>query len=586
MTGQAPPLLAMRDIGKTFPGVRALSGVDLTVHAGEVVALLGENGAGKSTLMNILAGVHADYAGSIERDGHVVDIHSPRDAARHGIAMIHQELNLVPELSVAENVFLGREPTTARGTVHRRQMEARTAELLAGLGLDVPPRRAVKHCRIAEQQLIEVAKALSLDVRVLVMDEPTSALADAEVRRLYAVIRGLTARGVGVIYISHRLEELEEIADSVTVLRDGTCTGRRPMSGTSRAELVRLMVGRPLDELYPRRSAQAAQEPPRLTVRGLTLPPADDRPALHGIDLSVAPGEIVGIAGLMGAGRSEVLQSLFGAYGGQARGEFLLNGHRYRPRSPAHAIRQGIALVAEDRKGQSLVLGNTVRFNSSLAALARFATPWRTVRRRTEKAAVRAQMTSLAVRTPSMETTVGLLSGGNQQKVVLAKCLLTEPELLLMDEPTRGIDVGAKAQIHALMDQLAARGTAILAVSSELPELIGMCDRILVLCEGRLTGEFHRDAARGPVAEQEAILTAAMARRTVADAPDARAVDPTAPLHDGATAPADDDPSATPAHAEPDPASGTHADADASTPAPGPRPTAPTDDHPKEEPGA
>ncbi|GHE68591.1 ribose import ATP-binding protein RbsA [Streptomyces spiralis] len=515
----SPPLLAMRGIGKSFPGVRALNGVDLTVHAGEVVALLGENGAGKSTLMNILAGVHGDYEGTIECQGEPVAIHSPRDAARHGIAMIHQELNLVPELSVAENVFLGREPTTARGTVRRKEMEARTAELLAGLGLDVPPRRAVKHCRIAEQQLIEVAKALSLDVRLLVMDEPTSALADAEVRRLHAVIRGLTARGVGIVYISHRLEELEEIADSVTVLRDGTCTGRRAMARTSRAELVRLMVGRPLDELYPRRPEQAPSTPPRLTVRGLTVTPPDGSPAVHGVDLTVAPGEIVGIAGLMGAGRSEVLQAVFGQYGTAARGEFTLDGRRYVPRSPGHAIRSGLALVAEDRKAQSLVLGNTVRFNSSLAALRRFATPWRTVRRRRETTAVREQMTALAVRTPGLENSVGLLSGGNQQKVVLAKCLLTRPGVLLVDEPTRGIDIGAKAQIHALMDRLAAQGTAILAVSSELPELIGMCDRILVLCEGRLTGEFHRDPARGPVADQEAILTAAMARHAVAAAP-------------------------------------------------------------------
>ncbi|WP_263171540.1 sugar ABC transporter ATP-binding protein [Streptomyces sp. SCSIO ZS0520] len=526
MTSSAPPLLAMRGIAKSFPGVRALSGVDLTVHAGEVVALLGENGAGKSTLMNILAGVHADYEGSILRDGEPVSLHSPRDAAQHGIAMIHQELNLVPELSVAENVFLGREPTTARGTVRRREMEERTTRLLAGLGLDLPPRRALKHCQIAERQLIEVAKALSLDVRILVMDEPTSALADAEVRRLHAVIRGLTARGVGVVYISHRLEELAEIADSVTVLRDGVCTGRRAMAETSRAELVRLMVGRPLDELYPRRPGQAPAAPPRLSVRGLRLPSVGGGPALHGIDLTVAPGEIVGLAGLMGAGRTEVLQSLFGHYGARASGEFTLDGRAYRPRSPGQAIRRGLALVAEDRKAQSLVLGNTVRFNASLAALGRFGTPWRTVRRRREAAAVRGQLDALAVRTPGMEVPAGQLSGGNQQKVVLAKCLLTEPGLLLMDEPTRGIDIGAKAQIHTLMDRLAQQGTAILAVSSELPELIGMCDRILVLCEGRLTGEFHRDPARGPVADEESLLTAAMARRTVADAPKTAVVDP------------------------------------------------------------
>ncbi|RFU82301.1 sugar ABC transporter ATP-binding protein [Streptomyces triticagri] len=513
----APPLLAMRAIAKSFPGVRALKGVDLTVHSGEVVALLGENGAGKSTLMNILAGLHSDYEGVIERDGERVDIHRPKDAARHGIGMIHQELNLVPGLSAAENILLGREPRTSRGTVDRKAMDRRAAALLAGLGLDTPPRRLVKDCRIAEQQLIEVAKALSLNVRVLVMDEPTSALADAEVQRLFTVIRELTAQGVGIVYISHRIEELEAVADSVTVLRDGSHAGHRTMADTTRAELIRLMVGRPLGELFPRRPEQHSDGPVRLQISGLTRPDPSGGPALHGIDLTVRSGEIVGLAGLMGAGRSELLQAVFGAYGPRVRGRFTLDGKPYHPRTPGHAIRRGLALVAEDRKEQSLVLGNTVRFNGSLAALTRYRTAWRTVSRRRERAAVAAQMTHLKVKTPSLESTVSDLSGGNQQKVVLARCLLTEPSVLLMDEPTRGIDVGAKAEIHALMDRLAAQGTAIVAVSSELPELIGMCDRILVLCEGRLTGEFHRDPAHGPPATQESILTAAMARETVTD---------------------------------------------------------------------
>ncbi|WP_245997112.1 sugar ABC transporter ATP-binding protein [Streptomyces armeniacus] len=509
------PLLAMRDIAKSFPGVRALKGVRLTVHAGEVVALLGENGAGKSTLMNILAGVHADYEGVIECDGKPVQIHSPKAAQAHGIGMIHQELNLVPELTAAENIFLGREPRTVRGTVDRKAMDRRAAELLARLGLEVPPRRPVKHCRIAEQQLIEVAKALNLNVRLLVMDEPTSALADAEVRRLFDVIRDLTADGVGVVYISHRLEELEEIADTVTVLRDGEFVGERSMTGTDRAELVRLMVGRSLGELYPRGSAQRSDGPVRLEATGLSCAP-EGGSALHGIDVTVRAGEIVGLAGLMGAGRTEVLQALFGAYGAaRVRGTITLDGKPYRPRSPGHALRNGMALVAEDRKAQSLVLANTVRFNTSLASLAQYRRPWRTVDRRRERAAVAEQVGNLKVKTPSLNAIVGKLSGGNQQKVVLAKCLLTKPSLLLMDEPTRGIDVGAKAEIHALMDELARQGTGILAVSSELPELIGMCDRVLVLCEGRLTGEFHRDPAHGPRAEQEALLTAAMAREAV-----------------------------------------------------------------------
>ncbi|WP_433185763.1 sugar ABC transporter ATP-binding protein [Actinoallomurus sp. CA-150999] len=514
-------VLRMRGIAKSFPGVRALSGVELSVRAGEVAALLGENGAGKSTLMNVLAGVHADYEGVIEVGGEPVTIHSPKDAQRHGIGMIHQELNLVPELSIADNIFLGREPRTPWGTRDRKALHARTAELLEGLGLRLSPRRQVGRCRIAEQQLIEVAKALSLNVRILVMDEPTSALADAEVHRLFQVIRDLTGRGVGVIYISHRLEELEEIADSVTVLRDGAYIGRRAMAETTRPELIQMMVGRPLGDLFPRDPAEPSAGDPRpdgrhdgvrLRVAGLGLSPDGGRTALHDIDLAVRPGEIVGLAGLMGAGRSEILEALFGAYG-RVRGRIELGGRPYRPRSPQYAIRRGLALIAEDRKAQSLVLTNTVAFNTSLAALGRFTRLF--VNRRRERAAVAEKIRELRVKTPGPNTIVNNLSGGNQQKVVLAKCLLTEPKMLLLDEPTRGIDVGAKAEIHALMSRLAATGTALLVVSSELPELLAMCDRILVLCEGRITGEFHRDPADGPKATQEDILAAAMARQAV-----------------------------------------------------------------------
>jgi ABC-type sugar transport system ATPase subunit len=357
-----------------------------------------------------------------------------------------------------------------------------------------------------------VAKAIGRNVRILVMDEPTSALADAEVRRLFAVIRDLTARGVAVIYISHRLEELEEIADSVTVLRDGAYIGRRAMAGTTRAELIQMMVGRPLGDLFPREKAEHGEGVVRLRVEGLSVPAGPGRSALHDVGLTVRAGEIVGLAGLMGAGRSEVLETLYGAHRPSA-GRIELDGRRYVPRSPRHAIRRGLALVAEDRKAQSLVLGNTVSFNASLAALGRYTRLF--VDRGRERAAVAGQVRDLRVKTPSLNATVRNLSGGNQQKVVLAKCLLTEPSLLLMDEPTRGIDVGAKAEIHALMSRLGANGTALLVVFSELPERIAMCDRILVLCEGRVTGEFHRDPAHGPPATQEDILAAAMARQAV-----------------------------------------------------------------------
>ncbi|QIS12815.1 sugar ABC transporter ATP-binding protein [Nocardia arthritidis] len=508
-TEQRTALLTMSDIVKTFPGVRALRGVDLTLHHGEVLALLGENGAGKSTLMNVLAGVFPPDSGTIEIDGDPVHLRSPKDASRHGIAMIHQELNLVPELSIADNLFLGQELRTARGTLDRTAMDARTRELLATVGLGLPPRRLARHCRLAEQQLIEVAKALNHHLRVLVMDEPTSALAEAETQHLFTVIRTLSAQGVGVVYISHRIEELAQIADVVTVLRDGANAGTRPMAGVSAAELIQLMVGRPLGELFPRRPEQHSDGPVRLRVDGLST--SGNTVALQDVSFEVAAGEIVGLAGLMGAGRSEVLEALYGA-GHEVGGTMRLNGRRYRPRGPRYAISRGFALVAEDRKAQSLVLGNTVRFNASLAALGRYLRPWRTVDVGRERAEVTTQLTELRIRATGLATVVGTLSGGNQQKVVLAKCLLTRPSVLLMDEPTRGIDVGAKAEVHALMDRLATDGAAVLVVSSELPELIGMCDRILVLCEGRITGEFHRDPARGAPFDQEAILTAAMAR--------------------------------------------------------------------------
>ncbi|WP_214319993.1 sugar ABC transporter ATP-binding protein [Nonomuraea sediminis] len=499
------PVLRMRGIGKSFPGVRALDGVSLSVGEGEVVALLGENGAGKSTLMNILAGVFKDYEGEIEVGGEVVSIHSPRDAQRHGIAMIHQELNLVPELSIADNIFLGQE----RLLLDRRTADRTAAELLRGLGLDLAPRRLIKQCKIAERQLIEVAKALSLNVRVLVMDEPTSALADAEVHRLHQVIRDLTGRGVAVVYISHRLEELEEIADRVVVLRDGAYIGERVMRDATRDVLIQMMVGRPLGEMFPRAGGGSSGEV-LLEVDGLSVPgdAATGRTALRDISLTVRRGEIVGVAGLMGAGRSELLETLFGVHR-PAAGTVSLGGVPYRPRSPQRAIRRGVALVAEDRKAQSLVLGNTVAFNASLSSLGRFLRLG-TVDRGRENAAVAEQVEELRVKTPGLRFTVGNLSGGNQQKVVLAKWLLTSPDLILMDEPTRGIDVGAKAEIHALMSSLAASGKGVLVASSELPELLAMCDRILVLCEGRITAAFARGSA-----SQEAILEAAMARQQV-----------------------------------------------------------------------
>ncbi|MEJ7651086.1 MAG: sugar ABC transporter ATP-binding protein [Nakamurella sp.] len=506
------PLLEMRGIGKSFPGVVALREVSLTARAGEVVALLGENGAGKSTLINVLSGVFPDYDGSILLDGRPVTLHSPTEAQRHGISTIHQELNLVPDLSVADNLFLGRERAT-RGLVRRRDSIAEAGRLLARVGLTISPRRLVRQCRVAEQQLIEVAKALSMDARVLIMDEPTSALADGEVRRLFEVIRGLTAQGVAIIYISHRLEELEELADAVNVLRDGRWIGARTMAGTSRDELIRMMVGRSVEDL-PRREADAAvaELAPRLQVRDLTLrgDAAAGRVALQGISFDVRPGQVVGLAGLMGAGRTETLESIFGAHPQSAiGGSVLLDGEPFAPRSPRHAIDRGVVLVAEDRKAQSLVLDASVKFNTSLPSLKSFAAGgW--VRGGAERTAVRREVARLGVKTSSIAAKVRTLSGGNQQKVVLAKWLLTSPQVILLDEPTRGIDVGAKSEIYDLVSALAEQGVSFVVASSELPELLRMSDRIVVLCEGRVTGELEARST-----DQETILEAAMARSQV-----------------------------------------------------------------------
>jgi ribose transport system ATP-binding protein len=502
----------MRDCAKSFPGVRALRGVSLSVAAGEVRALLGENGAGKSTLMNILDGVFSDYEGQILVDGRPVTIHTPRTAQQLGISMIHQELHLVPELSIAENIFLGREPRTSVGALDRGRMRREAAKLLAELDLELPPSRLIRLCRLAEQQLIEVAKALSLDARILIMDEPTSALADAEIQQLFKVIRRLSSRGVAVIYISHRLEELFEIADSVTVLRDGELIGTRPIAGVDRAELIRMMVGRPLAEYFHKDEAQGGPGEDCLRVTGLRLEGDRDagRRALRDISFDVRRGEVVGLAGLMGAGRTEVLETIFGVHPRRlVGGEVVIRGRAVTIRSPQQAIREGLAFLTEDRKGQSLTTMQSVRFNVTLASLHRIMR-WFGLDRRRERRLVLEQIQRLRIKTPSAGTVVNNLSGGNQQKVALAKSLLTEPQVVLMDEPTRGIDVGAKAEIYGLINQLARSGAGVLMVSSEMPELLAMCDRILVLCEGRLTAELSREEAT-----QERILQAATPGKTV-----------------------------------------------------------------------
>jgi ribose transport system ATP-binding protein len=497
-----PVILEMRDISKRFPGVVALQDVSLEVHAHEVHALVGENGAGKSTLMRVMSGVYTDYEGSLLIDGEPVSFGDTREAQDAGVAMIHQELNLVGELTVYENIFLGREHRNRLGLLDRLSMRRASEALMARLGLDIDSDLPVDRLRVGQRQLVEIAKALTLDTRIIVMDEPTSALSEAEVDYLFEVIRGLRAHGVAIIYISHRLDEIFAIADRVTVLRDGRVAGTAPVHEVSRGRLISMMVGRDLEVLYPKTEVDIGDE--LLAVEHLTYTVGRDR-ILDDVSLTVRRGEIVGIAGLMGAGRTQVLEAVFGVYPrSELSGTTRLEGRPVVFGSPADAIDAGLGLVAEDRKQQSLVLERSVTENATLASLDRFINRLRVIDQRAERTAVRRMIGDLGVRTPTIETLINKLSGGNQQKVVIGRFLLSRILLFLMDEPTRGIDVGAKAEIHALVGRLAAEGRGFLLVSSEMPELLAVCDRIYVLCEGRVTAELARDEF-----DQEAIMEAA-----------------------------------------------------------------------------
>ena len=477
------PLLEVRKLTKSFPGVRALRGVNLTLARGEVLAVIGENGAGKSTLMKILAGVQRQDGGEILLDGEAVEIRSVHDALARGVALIHQELNLADNLDVAANIFLGRELLRA-GFMDTRGMRREARQFLDAVGLDVDPATLVRTLPIGRQQLVEIAKALSVNARVLIMDEPTSSLSSREAENLFKVIHGLRRRGVSIVYISHRLGEVKELADRVTVLRDGENAGDLGREEINHARMVKLMVGRDLSQFYP----HEPREPGRiaLDVRGVrTL--AHPR---HEVSFSARAGEIVGIAGLVGAGRTELLETIFGvtpALGGSVR----MGETEITPQSPLDAISAGLALVPEDRKQRGLVLGMSVRENVSLASLRRDQRHGMLNRRR--EAELSAQMIAdLGIRTPHDRQAAQFLSGGNQQKVVLGKWLALKPRVLLLDEPTRGIDVGAKQEIYRLMEQLAGQGVAIVFVSSEMEEILGMSDRALVMHEGRIAGELAR----------------------------------------------------------------------------------------------
>jgi ribose transport system ATP-binding protein len=480
----ADVILRLQDISKAFPGVQALNRACLNVYEGEVMALLGENGAGKSTMMKVLTGVYQRDSGTITYQGRQVNYHNARQAQEDGIAIIHQELNLVPKMKVFENVFLGRELKDRFGTDVRGMVE-KTRELLSLVRIDLDPRERVDTLSIAQQQMVEIAKALLLDARVIVMDEPTGALPEDEVENLFAVIRRLKEQGKAIVYISHRLGEVFRICERATILRDGEFMGERLVGDLDMDELIRLMVGRPLEQQYP--YVRGEGEETAISVRGLS------NHHIHDISFELRKGEVLGVAGLVGAGRTELAQTLYGLYPWEA-GEAELLGRPFRPRNPREAIRGGLYYMTEDRKRNGLVMLMDVRANITLSSLASILTRG-AIDTRKEKAYVGDYIDKIRIKTPSMRQRVRNLSGGNQQKVVLSKALMTQPEVLILDEPTRGIDVGAKKEIYLLIGELKARGKAVLMISSEMQEVLGMSDRIMVLHEGRKMGELSHDEA-------------------------------------------------------------------------------------------
>lgn len=488
------PVFQVQHISKSFGGVRALQDVHFAVFPGEVHALLGENGAGKSTLIKIITGVHQPDTGEMLLNGQPVHFATTRDAQAQGVAAIYQEPSLFPDLDIAENIFVGRQPMRRSG-VDWKRMYADARSLLERLGLQLDPRTKARELSVAQQQLIEIARALSINATLLIMDEPTSSLTQGEVEDLFVIVRQLRASGTAVVFISHRLEELFALADRVTTLRDGKDVGTRPMAQVTTDELIRMMVGRSLSELFPKQAVEPGEvilEVEHLGVAG----------AFSDVSFSLRRGEILGMSGLIGAGRTNVAQALFGVEPA-TEGTIKLDGKTVRIVNPDMAMALGIGYVPEDRKEHGLVLNMSIADNITLPVLQEFATMgWLNPQR--EQQAAQAGSRQLEVKMSSVAQTVGQLSGGNQQKVVLAKWLGTRPRILILDEPTRGIDVGTKAAVHRLMSSLAAQGMAILMISSELPEVLGMSDRVLVMREGRLTGHFSRAEAT-----QETLMAAA-----------------------------------------------------------------------------
>ncbi|QYJ03026.1 sugar ABC transporter ATP-binding protein [Nocardioides panacisoli] len=477
------PVLEMRGVAKSFGPVAAVRSGELSVQAGSVHAFVGENGAGKSTLVKVIAGVHRRDAGTFRFRGEDVDFSSTAESKDAGIAVIYQEPTLFPDLSVTENIFMGRQPTRSGRRIDYAAMYAEAEEIFTRLGVAVDPRRIAEGLSIADQQVIEIAKAISLDATLLVMDEPTAALSGVEVERLFTIARSLRDEGRALVFISHRLDEVFDLCDTVTVMRDGEYVATRPIAETSQEDVVSLMVGREVADLFPKGESEIGEVV--LDVAGLS-----STGVFHDVSFQVRAGEIVGLAGLVGAGRSEIARAVFGIDGYDS-GTVTLHGERVPPRSPQAAIRAGAALVPEDRRQQGLVIEQSVARNVA-SVIRRRLTGLGLLTSRAENIAAGPWAGRLEVKTSALDMDASTMSGGNQQKVAIAKWLATEPRLLIIDEPTRGIDVGTKSEVHRLLSDLAARGMAVLMISSELPEVLGMADRVVVVCEGRVTAEIDR----------------------------------------------------------------------------------------------
>jgi len=493
-----PPVLELRGVGKTFSGVHVLADVDFSVRSGEVMGLVGENGAGKSTLMRIVTGIYdADSGGTIRFDGDEVHFTSTRQSIDAGIAMIHQELNLLPGLTVGENLFLGREPLNRLGLIDWPTLMAESRKYLTAVRQTFDPSMLVGRLSVGQQQMVEIARALSLNARLIVMDEPTGALTEVETDILFEAIRHLRDQGKAIVYISHRLGEIFQICNSVTVLRDGRMVSTGPASELDEGTLIHHMVGRTITEKYP--YVPSAAGPVSLRVSHLSATVIED------ISFDGHTGEVIGFAGLMGAGGNQLGKTLYGAVLARS-GSIEVKGRALSLRSPEVGVRAGIAYLPEDRKAEGLIQIHSVRVNMTLAALRRFSIALGLVSRGREEVVVLEYVDAFKIKTPSVEAAIGTLSGGNQQKVALAKALMTEPSILILDEPTRGVDVGARRDIYSLINELKAKGLTILLISSDMPELLGIADRILVLSRGRLTGAFGRGEAT-----QEAIMKCAVA---------------------------------------------------------------------------